>query len=144
MFLSSAFSYYNLTCRKLTCANIKKEFSVQKFLDLFKDGLTSTVSSTKDWSEKRGRGGGASVRAMAFYPSGPGLNPGGAPGSNIGFFVSVVGIFLIIKDINQGDFPLLSYHQTMSVHYRVINCSSNEKYKPEKRPGMAHIKKKIS
>ena len=87
---------------------------MQKFLDLFKDGLTSTVSSTKDWSEKRGRGGGASVRAMAFYPSGPGLNRGGAPGSNLGFFVSVVGIFLIIKDIpikvTSLFFPI-SYHQ---------------------------------
>ena len=32
-----------------------------------------------------GSGGGASGRAMAFCPSGPGSNPGGAPGSNLGF-----------------------------------------------------------
>ena len=37
-----------------------------------------------------GRGGGASGRAMAFCPSGLGLNPGGAPGLNHGFFVSDV------------------------------------------------------
>ena len=45
---------------------------------------------------KMGRGGGSSGRAMAFCPSGPGSNPGGAAGSNLGFFVSdVVNLFLL-------------------------------------------------
>ena len=33
-----------------------------------------------------GCGGGASGRATAFGPKGLGLNPGGAPGLNLGFF----------------------------------------------------------
>ena len=42
----------------------------------------------------KGCGGGASSRVMAFCPSGPGSNPGGAQGSNLGFFVSdVVNLF---------------------------------------------------
>ena len=58
-----------------------------------------------------GRGGGASGRVMAFCPSGPGSNPGGAPGSNLGFFDSdAVNLFLLgvghfsyqLRYINQG------------------------------------------
>ena len=101
-----------------------------------------------------GRGGGASGRATAFCLSGPGSNPGGALGSNLGFFwfrcrQSILAgrraFFLSIKwdlsiKVTSLFFPL-SYHQTMSVQYCVINCNSNVKNKPEKRPGMAHIKK---
>ena len=43
-----------------------------------------------------GNGGGASGRAMAFCPSGPGSNPGGSLGLNLGFFISdVVNLFFL-------------------------------------------------
>ena len=57
---------------------------------------------------------GASSRSMAFCPNRLGLNLGGAPGSNRGFFVSnavnlfSLGIFLIIKVRWIKDFPVLS------------------------------------
>ena len=54
----------------------------------------------------KGRGGGESSRAMDFCLSEPCMNPGGAPGWNLGFFLFqmssiysrwVLGIFLINK-----------------------------------------------